>query len=307
MYNQNCKSRDPNLKALEECKCGFQCTVETYQKALQFDPLCVVAAQGLAIATAEDTLGAFSVEETQLQIENACDTLDVFAKIQESLNNGVFGSLAGDPSSSVPYNKEVVDQRCKYGEIIQWQQDEKMHMEAAEVSGVPKWKNYCTKHWGGLEKYMWRLEVEHEHKAKHASKKARGRSVSGYIENPRSVNISSGLPFVPDDEPSFSRLMGSIPSLARAMLVKSLCVTPSNSWRVGGSSPRLPQDESRGYSPNKECLIPSETSLLIGFHCRWWMAPTTSISFVAVTDESLFYIDGMVTLLGVERGFDDVQ
>ncbi|KAI6096502.1 hypothetical protein F5141DRAFT_1067662 [Pisolithus sp. B1] len=58
--NDNRKSRDPNLKALEEHKHGFQCTVETYQKALQFNPLCIVAAQGLAIVTAEDALGAFS-------------------------------------------------------------------------------------------------------------------------------------------------------------------------------------------------------------------------------------------------------
>ncbi|KIK26906.1 hypothetical protein PISMIDRAFT_8680 [Pisolithus microcarpus 441] len=95
MYNQSCKSRDPNSKALEECKCSFQCVVETYQKALQFDPLCAVAAQGLVIATAEDALGALSsvtvasiVEETQLRIKNTPDALDVFTKIQESLNDG---------------------------------------------------------------------------------------------------------------------------------------------------------------------------------------------------------------------------
>ncbi|KAI6100508.1 hypothetical protein F5141DRAFT_1218501 [Pisolithus sp. B1] len=95
MYNQSHESRGPNPKALEEHKRDFQCAVETYQKALQFDPLCTVAAQGLTIATAEDTLGAFSsvtvasiAEETQLQIKNASDTLDVFAKIRESLNDG---------------------------------------------------------------------------------------------------------------------------------------------------------------------------------------------------------------------------
>ncbi|KIK13569.1 hypothetical protein PISMIDRAFT_17894 [Pisolithus microcarpus 441] len=95
MYNQSRKSRDPNSKALEERKRGFQRAVETYQKALQFDPLCAVAAQGLVIATAEDALGALSgvtvasiVEETQLWIKNAHDALDVFAKIQESLNDG---------------------------------------------------------------------------------------------------------------------------------------------------------------------------------------------------------------------------
>ncbi|KAI5986489.1 hypothetical protein EDD15DRAFT_2373199 [Pisolithus albus] len=94
MYNQSHENREPNPKALEERKHGFQRAVETYQKALQFDPLCAVAAQGLAIATAEDTLGALSgvtvasiMEETQLRIKNAHDALDVFAKIRESLND----------------------------------------------------------------------------------------------------------------------------------------------------------------------------------------------------------------------------
>ncbi|KAI6103272.1 hypothetical protein EDD16DRAFT_1715379 [Pisolithus croceorrhizus] len=76
MYKQWRKSRDSNPKALEERKCSFQCA-------------------GLVIATAEDALGALSsvtvasiMEETQLRIKNACDALDVFAKIQESLNDG---------------------------------------------------------------------------------------------------------------------------------------------------------------------------------------------------------------------------
>ncbi|KAI6106575.1 hypothetical protein EDD16DRAFT_1740946 [Pisolithus croceorrhizus] len=76
MYKQSCESRDSNPKALEECKHSFQHA-------------------GLVIATAEDALGALSsvtvasiMEETQLQIKNACDALDVFAKIWESLNDG---------------------------------------------------------------------------------------------------------------------------------------------------------------------------------------------------------------------------
>ncbi|KAI6028056.1 hypothetical protein PISMIDRAFT_17135 [Pisolithus microcarpus 441] len=54
---------------------------------------------GLAIATTEDALEAFSsvtvaliAEETHLQIKNARDALDVFAKIRESLGHAIESS-----------------------------------------------------------------------------------------------------------------------------------------------------------------------------------------------------------------------
>ncbi|KAI6121861.1 hypothetical protein F5141DRAFT_1092907 [Pisolithus sp. B1] len=327
MYNQSRESRDPNPKALEERKRGFQRAVETYQKALQFDPLCAVAAQGLAIATAEDALGAFSgvtvasiAEETQLRIKNARDALDVFAKIRESLNDGcvyvnighcyyardefdraiesyetastryydghntsvllylcrswyakaskeqsfpamntalkyaqmasalhlqpsdkatmyniamiqqkatellfdlppskrtlrdlevaigqathaqrVFGSLAADPSSSVPYNREVADQRRKYGEIMlrprldaarQRRQDERMRVEAAERAKMEELRHQAEKlaeerRIAREQALEWTREIqveseeERERKAKRASKKVKTEIESG--------------------------------------------------------------------------------------------------------------------------------
>ncbi|OJA11248.1 hypothetical protein AZE42_09541 [Rhizopogon vesiculosus] len=94
-YHQSRESRDPSPKALEERRRGFQRSAEFYDKALQLDPLCAVAAQGLAIVTAEDALGSFgggpntsSADDAQKRMRNARDALDIFAKIRESLPDG---------------------------------------------------------------------------------------------------------------------------------------------------------------------------------------------------------------------------
>jgi len=60
------------------------------------DPLCAVAAQGLAIVTAEDALGTLggvlppgpAPDEGQRRAMNARDALEVFAKVRESTNDG---------------------------------------------------------------------------------------------------------------------------------------------------------------------------------------------------------------------------
>jgi len=94
-YNQSRESRDTSPKALEERRRGFQRSAEFYDKALMLDPLCAVAAQGLAIVTAEDALGSFgggpattSADDAQKRMRNARDALDIFAKIRESLPDG---------------------------------------------------------------------------------------------------------------------------------------------------------------------------------------------------------------------------
>jgi len=96
MYHQSRENRDTSSKALEERKRGFQRSAEFYEKALQLDPLCAVAAQGLAIVTAEDALGSLgsgvapvsSAEEAQKRMGNGREALDVFAKVRESINDG---------------------------------------------------------------------------------------------------------------------------------------------------------------------------------------------------------------------------
>lgn len=96
MYHQARENRD--IKQIEERKRGFQRSAEFYEKALQLDPLCAVAAQGLAIVIAEDALGTMGgalsqtpvpgSDEVLKRYNNARDALEVFSKIKESLHDG---------------------------------------------------------------------------------------------------------------------------------------------------------------------------------------------------------------------------
>ncbi|KAK7056429.1 protein required for normal CLN1 and CLN2 G1 cyclin expression [Paramarasmius palmivorus] len=95
MYHQARELRgspgsDPSA-LMEERRRGFQRSAEFYDKALQLDPCCAFAAQGLAIVTAEDSLGTVSgsgQEEVGKRMKNARDALDVFAKVRESFHDG---------------------------------------------------------------------------------------------------------------------------------------------------------------------------------------------------------------------------
>jgi RNA polymerase-associated protein CTR9 len=101
MYNQSRESRDASQKGADERRRGFRRSAEFYEKALQLDPLCAIAAQGLAIVTAEDALGSLSggvppgTDETQKRLKNAREALDVFAKVRESINDGSVYSNMG--------------------------------------------------------------------------------------------------------------------------------------------------------------------------------------------------------------------
>ncbi|KAI0633528.1 RNA polymerase II-associated protein [Trametes polyzona] len=94
-YHQARENRDSSPKGIEERKRGFQRSAEFYEKALQLDPLCAVAAQGLAIVVAEDALGnlggalgAIAPDEAQKRMKNSREALDIFAKVRESINDG---------------------------------------------------------------------------------------------------------------------------------------------------------------------------------------------------------------------------
>lgn len=95
-YHQSRENRDTSSKALEERKRGFQRSAEFFDKALQLDPMCAFAAQGLAIITAEDAIGSVAgamprtpgVDEGQKRLQNAREALDIFAKVRESINDG---------------------------------------------------------------------------------------------------------------------------------------------------------------------------------------------------------------------------
>lgn len=64
--------------------------------------MCAVAAQGLAIVTAEDALGTLggslgpvAADEPVRRVKNAREALDVFAKVRESLDDGSVYSNMG--------------------------------------------------------------------------------------------------------------------------------------------------------------------------------------------------------------------
>jgi RNA polymerase-associated protein CTR9 len=68
-------------------------SAEAYERALVLDPKCAVAAQGLAIALAEDTLqlagsGAGGVEDVKLRMKLAGQALGVFSRIADCLGGG---------------------------------------------------------------------------------------------------------------------------------------------------------------------------------------------------------------------------
>lgn len=94
MYHQARESRDPSPEGQKQRRQGFVRAAELYEKALNLDSMCAVAAQGLAIVVAEDALGSFvagsgSHHEDALQrAKNAREALDVFAKVRESVMDG---------------------------------------------------------------------------------------------------------------------------------------------------------------------------------------------------------------------------
>jgi RNA polymerase-associated protein CTR9 len=91
MYQQAREARDPTADGLKARRRNFERSIEFYEKALSLDPTCAVAAQGLAIVTVEDSLGALSggppVDDAH-RAKLAREGLDVFAKIRETLTDG---------------------------------------------------------------------------------------------------------------------------------------------------------------------------------------------------------------------------
>jgi RNA polymerase-associated protein CTR9 len=87
--------RSTNDEMTRDRRHKFKSAAEFYEKALNLDPGCSVAAQGLAIMVAEDALGILSlktssaaVEEEDTRMKNTREALDVFAKIREVMADG---------------------------------------------------------------------------------------------------------------------------------------------------------------------------------------------------------------------------
>ena len=95
-YHQARESKDTSSRGAEERKSGFRRAAEFYAKALALDSTCAVAAQGLAIVSAEDALATLGgvlppgpqPDDAARREAGVREALDVFAKVREALPDG---------------------------------------------------------------------------------------------------------------------------------------------------------------------------------------------------------------------------
>lgn len=94
-FNEARESRDPSPAATAARKENFLKAANIYAKALSIDPSCAMAAQGLAILIAEDSLGSWAPGQTVDDVQfknknarNAREALEILAKIRESFQDG---------------------------------------------------------------------------------------------------------------------------------------------------------------------------------------------------------------------------
>ncbi|KAI0743982.1 RNA polymerase II-associated protein [Daedaleopsis nitida] len=114
-YHQARENRDSTPEGIKERRRGFQRSAEFYEKALQLDPLCAVAAQGLAIVVAEDALGSLggalgplTPDEASKRLKNSREALDIFAKVRESINDGsVYANMGHCYYSRDEYDRAI--------------------------------------------------------------------------------------------------------------------------------------------------------------------------------------------------------
>jgi RNA polymerase-associated protein CTR9 len=92
MYQQARETRDTSTEGLKTRRRNFERSIEFYEKALSLDPTCAIAAQGLAIVTAEDVIGSFNTpsapEDSSQRSKQAREALDVFTKVRETIVDG---------------------------------------------------------------------------------------------------------------------------------------------------------------------------------------------------------------------------
>ena len=90
-FTEGRENRDVSPQGIAEKRKQFSRAVDFYVRALTIDSSCAVAAQGLAIISAEDVLPLGSAirpgTESQRRIQAASEALDIFGKVRECLND----------------------------------------------------------------------------------------------------------------------------------------------------------------------------------------------------------------------------
>lgn len=96
-FTEGRENRDASPTGLAEKRKQFSRAVDFYVRALTLDSKCAVAAQGLAIVSAEDLLPLGALRpgtDSQRRIHAASEALDIFSKVRESLNDaGVYVNM----------------------------------------------------------------------------------------------------------------------------------------------------------------------------------------------------------------------
>jgi RNA polymerase-associated protein CTR9 len=96
LYQQARESKDPKPDAVKDRISRFFRACEAFDRVLQLDPHCLFAAQGLAIALAENNLGGKisapqasnpALQANNNRARNLRDALSILAKVRESAND----------------------------------------------------------------------------------------------------------------------------------------------------------------------------------------------------------------------------
>lgn len=123
-YIQYVQARDSREATVADRKKLFKRAAEFFEKALSLDPTCAYAAQGLAIGTAEDSLGTLggalgppAADESIKRTKNARDALEVFAKVRESTNEGsVYVNMGHCYFNREEYDRAI--ESVSFGELV---------------------------------------------------------------------------------------------------------------------------------------------------------------------------------------------
>lgn len=100
LYTQARENKTPGPEASTDRTSKFARAGEFFEKAIQLDPQCAFAAQGLAIALAEHVIGGTSASSAghngsatgsdgnTIRAKNIRDAITIFTKVKEALNDG---------------------------------------------------------------------------------------------------------------------------------------------------------------------------------------------------------------------------
>ena len=146
LYQQARENRESTPEGVKARRRNFERAVEFYDKALMLDSTCAVAAQGLAIVSADDALGTLSgiatADDSARRSQSTREALDVFAKVRETLSDGsVYANMGHCYYARDEFERAL---ECVSLPILNFLSDinvlssMKRHQKSSMVSGTPQ-------------------------------------------------------------------------------------------------------------------------------------------------------------------------